>query len=78
MIFIEIICGGFAGLAIAQSLQITDLLNKLIRRLSQLEADMVAFERTNIYSNVAQEAPPILKYRPPGNHGLLEWMLMYI
>jgi ABC-type multidrug transport system fused ATPase/permease subunit len=58
---------GFAALSIVYSLQLTQLLNWMVRSYTQAETDMVSVERIMKYSELNQEAPENIPDRtPPG------------
>ncbi|XP_078481138.1 multidrug resistance-associated protein 1-like [Ciona intestinalis] len=59
---------GVVGLSISYALQVTMMLNWLVRQASELETNIVAVERVEEYSAVDQEAPlTIESTRPPSN-----------
>ncbi|XP_065898603.1 multidrug resistance-associated protein 1-like isoform X2 [Dysidea avara] len=59
---------GLAGLSISYALQVTQSLNWIVRMTSELEANIVAVERTKEYAEVTNEAPAIIyDHRPPHN-----------
>ncbi|XP_037043484.1 multidrug resistance-associated protein 1-like [Bradysia coprophila] len=53
----DTISSGAAGLSIVYSLQITKILNKLVRMVSVLETEAVSVERVKEYSQTKSEAP---------------------
>jgi len=61
----ENIDAGSAGLSLTYALQTTALLNWLVRMYTETEAQMVAVERLEEYSNIPTEAPPIIPNRRP-------------
>ena len=57
---------GSAGLSLTYALQTTSLLNWLVRMYTETEAQMVAVERLDEYSNIPTEAAAIIPHhRPP-------------
>ena len=57
---------GLVGLSISYALQITQVLNYVVRMASELETNIVAVERIKEYSETPTEAPPIIESnRPP-------------
>jgi len=57
-----------AGLILTYSVQITGVMAYLIRNQAELEMQINAVERTEEYSNLEQEAPPIVsESRPPSD-----------
>eukprot|EP00916_Digyalum_oweni_P008083 GHVL01013527.1.p1 GENE.GHVL01013527.1~~GHVL01013527.1.p1 ORF type:complete len:1441 (-),score=279.03 GHVL01013527.1:18-4340(-) len=60
---------GFAGLALAYALNITQTLNWMVRMSAERETNIVSVERVKEYSEIAQEAPAII----PNNRPPLDW-----
>lgn len=59
---------GLAGLSLVYSLQLTGILNWLVRMMSETETEMVSVERISEYLELEQEPPShIPKYAPPPN-----------
>uniref|UniRef100_H2YLY3 Multidrug resistance-associated protein 1 n=1 Tax=Ciona savignyi TaxID=51511 RepID=H2YLY3_CIOSA len=59
---------GIVGLSISYSLQITMMLNWLVRQASELETNIVAVERVEEYSSVVQEAELVIDGSRPPSH----------
>ncbi|CAK8671759.1 unnamed protein product [Clavelina lepadiformis] len=53
------------GLSISYSLQITSILNWMVRTASEVETNIVAVERVEEYANVQQEAPLEIEHSRP-------------
>uniref|UniRef100_A0A6T8KKU6 ATP-dependent transporter ycf16 n=1 Tax=Hemiselmis andersenii TaxID=464988 RepID=A0A6T8KKU6_HEMAN len=57
---------GLVGLSISYALEVTGVLNWLIRTFTQLESYMVAVERIDEYSRMETEAPTVIEDSRPG------------
>jgi len=68
---------GFAGLSISYALQLTGILNWLVRQATEAETQMVSVERVLSYTKLATEAAPIVpENRPPEDwpaRGIIEF-----
>nr|CAB3219629.1 multidrug resistance-associated protein 1-like [Phallusia mammillata] len=59
---------GIVGLSISYAMQITMIMNWMVRMASEVETNIVAVERVKEYTNVDQEAPlKIANRTPPGD-----------
>ncbi|CAK8671761.1 unnamed protein product [Clavelina lepadiformis] len=58
---------GIVGLSISYSLQITSVLNWMVRTASEVETNIVAVERVEEYTNVQQEAPLEIEHSLPNS-----------
>ncbi|XP_076819735.1 multidrug resistance-associated protein 1-like [Clavelina lepadiformis] len=58
---------GIVGLSISYSLQITSVLNWMVRTASEVETNIVAVERVEEYTNVQQEAPLEIEHNLPNS-----------
>ncbi|XP_068732803.1 multidrug resistance-associated protein 1-like isoform X2 [Montipora capricornis] len=62
----DTIAPGLVGLSVAYALQITGVLNWMVRQSSELETNIVAVERIKEYTTVTREADWIIpSHRPP-------------
>ncbi|XP_021950748.1 multidrug resistance-associated protein 1 [Folsomia candida] len=61
----ETISPAIVGLSISSSLQITQMLNFLVRLMSELETNIVSVERMKELTETVQEAPWVTEKRPP-------------
>lgn len=62
----ESIGPGLAGLTISYALQMTGILNWLVRMATETETNMVSVERVLQYTALTVEAPPVIPgSRPP-------------
>jgi len=58
---------GFAGLSISYALQLTGILNWLVRMATESETQMVSVERVLEYTQLASEAPTVIPENRPSN-----------
>ncbi|KAL5244983.1 hypothetical protein ACI65C_012393 [Semiaphis heraclei] len=65
----DILSPGIVGLSVSYALQITQILNWLVRMTSEVETNIVAVERINEYGETPQEAP----WDVPSNLPPKEW-----
>jgi ABC-type multidrug transport system fused ATPase/permease subunit len=62
----ERLTAGIAGLTIAYAMQVTQILNLLVRMTSDIETNIVSVERINEYAQLKSEAPwEIPENKPP-------------
>jgi ABC-type multidrug transport system fused ATPase/permease subunit len=54
------------GLSISYALSVTQVLNWLVRNVSELEGNVVSVERIVEYSNIETEAPWVIENARPG------------
>ncbi|XP_008568829.1 PREDICTED: canalicular multispecific organic anion transporter 1, partial [Galeopterus variegatus] len=67
VIYRDTLSGDTVGFVLSNALNITQILNMLVRMTSEIETNIVAVERINEYIKVENEAPWVTDKRPPAS-----------